>query len=103
MSLGALELEQGEGGLVARLTGELDMSNAADFGEQIKARADGAARLVVDLSGLTYFDSSGVRMLDQLVGHFDAAGRELRIVAPEGGRARTVLRICAFREDLFAG
>lgn len=102
MSLATLSFEPGPDALIARLEGELDTSNAAGLGTQIAARAEREQRLVLDLSGLSFFDSSGVQMLDRLVGACDAAGRELRIVAPDGSRARVVLRICAFREDLLA-
>ena len=90
--IGSLDLEVADGRALARLRGELDASNAPDFTERL--RAAGARVLVVDLAEVTYFDSAGVRMLDEL-----CDGADVRIVAPAGTRARTTLRICAFPED----
>jgi anti-sigma B factor antagonist len=99
---GTLTFETAAGATVARLAGEIDMSNAGGFREQIAARVPDAPTLIVDLTAVTYFDSSGVRLLDQTVAAAQAAGHRVRVVAPDPGPARFVLRICAFRPDLLA-
>jgi anti-anti-sigma factor len=51
--------------VVARLTGEIDQSNAAGIGRTLRDRANGRA-LVLDLSAAQYLDSAGIAMLDVL-------------------------------------
>lgn len=46
------------------LSGELDLSNAEELREKLHAvRARGPGRVVVDLSGLGFIDSTGLRIL----------------------------------------
>jgi anti-sigma B factor antagonist len=87
---------------VARLEGEIDLSNAAGLGAEIAAALGGAGGLVVDLSAVTYFDSTGMRMLDSLVGACQEAGIRLCVVAPDRNPARFVLRICAWPDGMLA-
>jgi anti-sigma B factor antagonist len=87
---------------VARLQGEIDLANAAEVEAEVLQAMGDAATLVVDLTAVTYFDSSGMRMLDGIAGACDAAGVTLRVVAPEGSPARLILRIVAWPEDLIA-
>jgi anti-sigma B factor antagonist len=71
-----------EGGdLVIAAEGEMDLANADEFGGVVRAQLAGGP-VVLDLSGLTFMDSSGVRMLDGLLREVDREGRRLR-VAPE--------------------
>lgn len=97
-----LAVERRGGVQIARLTGEIDMSNAQELRERVLASAGDADALVVDLSEVTYFDSSGMRMLDAVAAACGDAALPLRVVAPEGGRARFVLRIVAWPEHLLA-
>ncbi|MGH2942916.1 MAG: STAS domain-containing protein [Solirubrobacteraceae bacterium] len=47
-----------------RLFGELDLSNAGDVERELeRVEATDARSIVVDLSGLTFMDSTGVRLL----------------------------------------
>lgn len=60
----SMDLQPVGGRLVASVRGEVDISNAAE----LTLRLEGAARrsegrLTVDLSGLRYMDSSGLRSL----------------------------------------
>lgn len=87
---------------VHRLQGEIDLANAAAVQADVIDRLGGASALVIDLTDVTYFDSSGLRMLDGLAGACRAAGLPLRVVAPEGGRPRFILRVCAWPEELVA-
>lgn len=101
-AIGHLDLGLSQGALVARFSGELDLSNAPGFRDEIESRLAESDRLVADLAELTYFDSAGVRMLDGLVEVAEKAGVRVHIVAPSDSAARYVLRICAFREDVIA-
>src|SRR5205823_5924749 len=51
--------------VIARLTGEIDQSNAAVVGQTLRDRAHGRP-LVLDLSAAYYLDSAGIAMLDVL-------------------------------------
>src|SRR5262245_51811746 len=80
--------------IVVAITGEVDLSNAAEVTSAIVAAAPNeAAGVVVDLSGLSYLDSAGIRMLAELARRLDWRQQQLRVVAPEGSRARKVLAI----------
>lgn len=69
--------------------GELDLATA---GRLEAALADPTAeRVRVDLRGLTFMDSTGVRTLLQATEDARGAGRDLRFRMPEDGDARVVL------------
>ena len=74
--------------LVARVSGEVDLSNAASVTDRlIEATPNSATALVLDLSGTRYLDSSGVRMLFELAQRLRNRGQEL-----EAGRPRRLER-----------
>ena len=62
--------------VVARLTGEVDSSNASSVEESMREHSTGR-RLVLDLSDLRYLDSAGIAMIDALRRTCD-----LRLVLP---------------------
>lgn len=96
-----VEIGVRDGVVLVRVSGELDLASAPGIGEQIRGGlGEVGPRVVVDLSDVSYFDSSGVRMLDELTEAVERRAGSLRVVAPEGSPARAVLRICAFRADL---
>jgi anti-sigma B factor antagonist len=58
------EIVPEDGRVVIRLAGELDMSTVPVLEERLReARAAGGRRLVVDLSGLEFIDSTGLTLL----------------------------------------
>jgi anti-sigma B factor antagonist len=63
------------------LAGELDIGSAPEV-EQVlrKVESDGAQTLTIDLRGLTFMDSTGLRMLVAADKRAKDAGRSLRIV-----------------------
>ena len=66
-----------DGARVLTVTGEIDMSNAAEFGAALDRELAAGTGVTVDLTGVTYLDSAGVAEL------FDRVGRhDLRLVAP---------------------
>jgi anti-anti-sigma factor len=78
--------------LTARITGEIDLSNASEFEETIvDAVPNTALGMVVDLSGVEYLDSAGIRMLVHLVERFRWRQQVMRAAAPDGSRVRGVL------------
>jgi anti-anti-sigma factor len=54
---------EGDGAPVVEVTGEVDLSTAGQVEQAITQAAAGGARVVVDLSGVAFLDSSGVTAL----------------------------------------
>ena len=72
------------------LKGEFDMANARDLGDQIDRTLEGGKNLILDLSEVTFIDSSVIHVLVQAS---EAAGaREQAIVLQLGGTAHVVER-----------
>ncbi|MEV4055272.1 STAS domain-containing protein [Amycolatopsis sp. NPDC049688] len=66
-----------DGDRVLAVRGEIDMSNAAEFGAALDRELAAGPAVTVDLTGVTYLDSAGVAVL------FDRAGEnDLRLLAP---------------------
>ena len=83
--------------VVARLTGELDISVAEPTAKKIADAVPSSARgVVVDTTGLEFMDSSGVSMLFSLARQVGSHRQELRVVAPRGKPVARVLEIVEF-------
>ena len=93
-----VEIEQRDDEVVvARLTGELDISAAERTGKRIAEAVPSSARgLVVDMSELEFMDSSGVSMLFSLARQVGSHRQQLRVVAPPGRPVSRVLQIVEF-------
>lgn len=77
---------------VVALTGEVDASNAEDLGERIaNAVGNEAVTLVLDLSGVTYLDSSGIRLVFRLSRGLRNRQQDLHLVIPSSSRVRRPL------------
>lgn len=99
--LAALEITAGDDPVCVRLAGEVDLSNADELGARLlELMRNDATGMVLDLSRLSYLDSSGIRMLLTLVGRLTWRGQQLAIVAPEGSRVRRVLELAGAGEAL---
>jgi len=85
---------------VVRLAGEIDLANASEVGREIARRTAAAEAVLLDLTGVSFLDSAGVRLLDILVGDLDDRGTPIRLVVGAAGVARMTLQLCAFRDDL---
>jgi anti-anti-sigma factor len=93
----SLEVERRGEVVVARVTGELDVSRAPHMGEEIaEAVPTSAAGLVVDFTDLEFIDSSGIAMLFGLARRLASRRQELRVVAPPGEPVARVLDIVEF-------
>ena len=92
-----LELEERGETVIARLTGELDISSASVAGERIGEAVPPSARaLVIDFTELEFIDSSGVAMLFALARRLAGRRQVLRVVAPSGGPVQRVLQLVEF-------
>jgi anti-sigma B factor antagonist len=81
----------GAGDALIALSGELDLSGAPALDDEIGrlAAADGVQRVVLDLRGLEFLDSSGLRSVAMADRRLSSAGRGLVLVRG----AETVQRV----------
>jgi anti-anti-sigma factor len=81
--LADVTIETVNGVPVARITGEVDASNARDVGARISDSVPNTAMgLVLDLSETGYLDSSGVQMLFEVADGLRRRQQGLRLVVP---------------------
>jgi anti-sigma B factor antagonist len=73
-------------------SGELDIATADEFIRGLRA-AFGTSPVLLDLSGLTFIDSSGIRALDELVRAADEQQWQFRIDSDLRANVRRVLDI----------
>ncbi len=78
-----------DGGVVVSVQGELDLATAPRLEEVLASRAPGS-RVVIDLSGCTFLDSSGVRVLALTANEAAADGARLELVVVDAGIARVL-------------
>ncbi|MCW2776587.1 MAG: hypothetical protein JWN17_312, partial [Frankiales bacterium] len=76
--------------------GDLDVTTVPEVLAASASLVAGARGLVLDLSAVTFFDSSGVRLVDRLSREADRVGARYRVVAPSGSTARRVLELVGF-------
>ena len=94
--IAGFEVEQRDGILIAQIDGEIDSSNAAEFRLALSERLPSASSaLVLDLTEVTYLDSSGIHLLFELGRRLAARRQALRLVVPESSPMRRVLELCA--------
>lgn len=72
-------------GVVLTLGGELDLATVPLLQEQLDRAVRGRGTVVIDLSGLRFIDSSGLRVLVRAEGQLRASGGQLVLV--HGSRA----------------
>ena len=97
---------------IARVSGEVDMSNVSLIEDEITRHVSNKAfAVIVDLSGVTYLDSAGIRLLYQLDSRVNSRQQRLVLVVPGGAEInRTLeasgaigtLRIVRSEEEAFA-
>ena len=90
----SVELERRDSVGIARLSGDVDITQAASLRQQLlNAVRNDDLGLVVDLTHTRYLDSVGVSLLFELAERL--AGRQLRfgVVVPEEGLIQRVLAI----------
>lgn len=97
---GALRVDEcfHRGAVVVAVSGELDALNAHELGEAVLRRLTGrAGRTVVDLSAVSFLDSSVLKVLAGTLDKFRAAGAELWLVLGDKRMAR-LFEITGFDE-----
>ena len=76
---------------VFEISGRLNLGNLLQSAESaIRGLIDGGARkLVIDLTGLTAIDSSGIGTLISCAGQMDQLGGQMRLAGAQGSIAKT--------------
>lgn len=79
-------------------SGEIDMSTVGAFREAIaEATAEAPEHLVVDLSGVSFIDSSGLGAVIEANERAKRAGRGFAVVAPHGGAPAVTIGLAGLR------
>ncbi len=101
-ALGELSIASSRQGEVQTISldGELDLANAELVErELVRVEATDVRRIVLDLAGLSFLDSSGIRLLIAAAGRAEAGGGRMTIRRPSEP-VRRVLRIAGVLERL---
>jgi anti-anti-sigma factor len=94
MSLADVQITLARHALIARLSGEIDMSNAEDVGATvIGATPNEASGVVLDLSAVDYLDSAGIYVVYGMRASLQARGQTLILVIPAGSPVHDALRL----------
>ncbi len=89
-----IAIERNGNAMVARLRGEVDMTNASFVREELtRAVPNDAHRLVIDLSGARYLDSAAVEVLFELSRRLACRRQELSLVVPGDSPLRRLLTV----------
>jgi anti-anti-sigma factor len=88
----AVRVERQDGRAVLQISGELDLATVAVLQDAVadELRAGQPGEIVLDLSGLTFLDSSGLGALLQIRSDTMAAGGALTMAAVAPGAARVI-------------
>jgi anti-anti-sigma factor len=89
-----IAIERHGGTVVARLSGEVDMTNASYVANELAASVtNDAAGLVIDLTGARYLDSAAIELLFDLARRLQHRRQELRLALPEGSPLTRLLEL----------
>jgi len=92
--LADLSADHRDGVVVARLEGEVDMSNADELQKAlVRNMTNEVFGMVLDLGDVKYFDSAGIHVLFELREQLKNRGQQLRLVVPPGSPVGDTLRI----------
>jgi len=94
----SLQTEELDGRVVVRLRGEIDLSNIRHVQQQLERAVDDSPRIVVDLVGIDYLDSQGLRLIKHLRDKADGSGGDFVVVAPRDSFVRQVLEMSRLTE-----
>jgi anti-anti-sigma factor len=92
--LAEVSFEERDGIPIARVTGEIDLSNASDLARSLeKATQQLATGLVLDFTSTHYLDSAGVHFVFGVGRQLRDRGQRLVLVVPPGSPVEAVLRV----------
>ena len=88
----SIELSSQDGFTVAAVEGEIDISNSIELETELSHAVPNDVRgLVLDLSGVDFIDSSGIRTLFDLAARLGNHQQVLHLVLPEDSHLRRTL------------
>jgi anti-sigma B factor antagonist len=94
VSLADVQISQAPHAVVARLSGEVDMSNAEEIGVTVIGATSSHARgVVLDLSDVDYLDSAGIYVIHGMRASLQARGQSLLLVIPADSPVHDALRL----------
>lgn len=94
--LAQMEVDTVDRVVIARIDGDIDISNAQELGDAIVASmSNDSLGLVLDLTPLGYLDSSGVHLILGLESRLRQRRQEVRTVVPADAPLRAVLDLTA--------
>jgi anti-anti-sigma factor len=89
-----ISVERRGGTIVAHLSGEVDMSNAAQLRDELLASVpNDALVLAIDVSACRYLDSAGIEVFFDLARRLGRRRQDMRVVVPSGSPLRRVLEL----------
>ena len=94
MNIADVQFSDHERVLVARLSGEVDLSNAGSIESAIaEATPNQALAVILDVGALDYLDSAGIHLIYKLREKLRARGQALRLVIPAESPSNDALRL----------
>lgn len=88
------EVDTFRGFTVARVRGEIDLSNASEFAEELGEAVDlSGPGLIVDISSVLYIDSAGIRALFEVVRRLELRGQKAAVVVAATSPVRTLIEV----------
>jgi anti-sigma B factor antagonist len=94
VKLADVQFSEHERVVIARLTGEVDLANAASIETAIvESTPNNALALILDVSAVDYLDSAGIHLVYKLREKLRARGQTLRLVIPADSPAHDALRL----------
>ena len=101
MKLADIQFSDHERVVIARLTGEIDLSNAQGIeGAIAEATPNHALALILDVSALDYLDSAGIHLIYKLREKLRARGQTLQLVIPADSPANDALRLAGVSRNI---
>jgi anti-anti-sigma factor len=92
--LARVEARDVVGARLVQIIGEVDLSNATDVMDAVThAIPDDTPLVMLDLSGTTYLDSTGIEMIFRLADRLRLRRQDLRLVVPPRASIRAVLEL----------
>jgi|SRR4051794_856411 anti-sigma B factor antagonist len=93
-----IEEEHSAGTWTVAVEGDVDLKSAPQLCSCLTAHR--GQRVIVDLSGVGFCDSCGLRALTGEARETHIAGGNIAVVAPEGSAVRRLLELCGLTELL---
>jgi anti-anti-sigma factor len=101
MKLADVEFDMRDATAVAKVTGEIDLSNVTTIRDALtQGVPNHALALVVDLSPITYLDSSGIQLIYRLREDLRVRGQDLVLVIPPVSAASAALRLAGVEHHI---